>query len=147
MPPPPHQGAPWPDQMQPPMLQAGYYSQSPQGANPYPQAGQPVPPLPPVRQAPVRGLPPFPALTELGAERMTIESIALQDLRLATLHCHRDTISQHRIDQLAERMRALVQLPPLHGWRAPDGNVVLADGFHRFLALRQLGVSQASVPS
>jgi hypothetical protein len=144
-PPPPHPETPWPEQPQPPMLQVGIYSQPPQGTNLCPQAVQAVPPLPPVRQAAVRSCTPFPALTEIGTELMTIESIALRDLRLASLHCHRETISQHRIDQLAERIRALVQLPPLHGWRAPDGNVVLADGFHRFLALRQLGVSHASV--
>jgi hypothetical protein len=146
MPPPPLQPeAFWPEQMQAPTLQAGHYTQPPQGANLCPQAGQPVPPLPPVPQAAARGFTPFPALNEMGTELMTLESIALRDLRFAPMLCHRDTISQDRIDQLAERIRALVQLPPLRAWRAPDGAAILTDGFHRYLALRQLGVSHASI--
>jgi hypothetical protein len=127
------------------MLQAGFYTQPPQGANPYPQAGQPVPPLPPVRQATVHGFPPFPALTEMGSAQMKLESIALRNLMLAPLHCHRDTINQERVEQLANRIQNRIQLPPIRAWRAPDGAAILADGFHRFLALQRLGVSHASV--
>jgi len=81
----------------------------------------------------------------MGAELMKLESIALDDIRLSPLHCHRDTINQERLDKLTKRIKALVQLPPLRGWRAPDGAVILTDGFHRFLALRQLNVNHASV--
>jgi len=76
---------------------------------------------------------------------MKIESLALKDLRLSPIHCHRNAVKLDRIEKLANRLENLVQLPPLRGWRAPDGAVVLTDGFHRYLALRKLDVPAASV--
>ena len=114
-------------------------------ATPVQQNGQTVPPLPTTPHVTAHQGTSLPPLFEMGTEYMKLESIALDDIRLSPLHCHRDMISQERLDKLAKRIKALVQLPPLRGWRAPDGAVILTDGFHRFLALRQLEVNHASV--
>jgi hypothetical protein len=136
---------------------AGFNYQPPLGFNPPPspgaagQYGTGQNPLPPgetgfpvgAAGAPGPGKKPLPLLKQGGAD-VTLRVVAITEIRFLPEATHRASISSDRVKVLMNRIRKLEHLPPVMLWQAPNGDLVLLDGWHRLEAFRLLGVQRVS---
>jgi hypothetical protein len=80
-------------------------------------------------------------MVKRGDPGFSLENVERERIKTSREACLRTTINYPRVDVLEKRVRDFKPLPPVTLYQAPDGTLVLVDGWNRVVVYDRLGVS------